>query len=379
MHLDKEQARELWNKYLNGNCSEEERRFVETWYNQAIDEQIGIRPSVTRMARFRPYYLAAALIVTAFAFGFYFYFLNEPNDNSSSPASHVNKDIQPGGNKAQLTLANGQRIQLSGEKEGLIITGNEMTYSDGSSVVGLDNKGTGAHVATQTLRLSTPKGGQYHIILSDGTKVWLNSASALTYPAVFDGNDREVILEGEGFFSVDNRQSTVISKKPFIVTTRGQKATVLGTEFNISAYADETAIKTTLLSGSVKITVLPGNTPDQSLITSHQSLILKPNEQSIFTATGIEVKDADIESSIAWKNGLFHFENTSLEDMMKQISRWYDLDVRYADGVPQARFTGKMRRNLALSEVLSFLKGSDIQFKTQGKTLIIYKQPNNKN
>ena len=367
MQLNKKQAQELWNKYLNGNCSEEEKRFVETWYNYAIDEQTGQYPVITKTTKkFRSYYLAAAVMVVALAFGLYVNFLKEPDDKGIHSALRPDDDIQPGENKALLTLANGQVIQLSGEKQGLVISGNEMIYSDGSPVEGLDNDQTGVSPATQLLQLSTPKGGQYHLILSDGTRVWLNSASTLTYPAAFDGQDRKVTLEGEGFFSVDSRQPTVASKKPFIVKTRHQETIVLGTEFNISAYSDENIIKTTLVNGSVKVTTLNGP----------QSLILKPGEESIFGAGSIYTHPADIQAAIAWKDGLFYFDNTPLEAMMRQISRWYDLDVRYANGVPQERFTGKMLRSLTLSEVLNFLKGSDITFKREGKVLTIYKTTN---
>src|SRR5690606_30339212 len=208
------------------------------------------------------------------------------------------RDIDPGSNRATLTLADGTKVDLSSAQDGIIVGDGGITYSDGSGI--LDNRqqttGNGQTSpmsdVSRLMSLSTPKGGTYQIVLPDGSKVWLNAASTLRYPVRFSGDTRTVFLEGEGFFEVSQQGSspsgirpsrTAHSKQqpaPFIVKTRGQETVVLGTAFSISAYPDQEAVKTTLANGSVRVTSLKGITADQSPVTNHQSLILAPGEQS---------------------------------------------------------------------------------------------------
>ena len=164
--------------------------------------------------------------------------------------------------------------------------------------------------------------------------------------------------------SPDSRQSTVASKKPFIVKTRGQRVAVLGTAFNVAAYSDETEIKTTLITGSVKVT---------AEVSGHaHSLVLKPGEESIREHTGLQKQAADISTATAWKDGIFYFDDTPFDQMMKQLSRWYDIDIVYTTAnVPHITFTGKMSRKVSLDVVLKFLRTSQVDFRVSGRELII--------
>lgn len=284
---------------------------------------------------------------------------------------YVQHNIHPGSNKAVLTLADGTKLDLSTEQEGIVVGNDGITYADGSTVLEAGTERLGDQLLALNT-ISTPRGGQYQIILPDGTKVTLNAASTLKYPSRFTGNTREVFLDGEGYFSVDSRRSAVSSKKPFIVKTKGQQTTVLGTEFNISAYSEEGEIRTTLVSGSVKVTVLPGTTPDRSPVTNHQSHILKPNEQSIVTATGIETKNIDTESSVAWKNGYFMFSNESIYSILRKMSRWYDVDIRYEQDVSGLSFFGIIPRSENISAVLKRLeKTGEVKFRIEGRRISV--------
>lgn len=284
--------------------------------------------------------VAAAAVLIAAAASFY---LLDNRENRITAA-----DVMPGGSKTTLTLADGTKVDLSEAGDGIIVGGDAITYLDGSEI-----SDARYDAASPLMSLTTPKGGTFQVILPDGTNVWLNAASTLRYPGRFSSDKREVFLEGEGFFEVSpqgKRQSA-----PFIVHTAGQQTTVLGTEFNISAYRDDDEIKTTLVNGSVKISALQGNTTDQSPVTDHPSLILKPNEQSINSAAGLQTRTVNIDSEIAWKNGQFHFQNTPLKTVLRMLSRWYDIDV-HEQGLPDNRFYGEIPRQVPLSEVLGIIE-----------------------
>lgn len=249
-------------------------------------------------------------------------------------------DIPPGTNKATLTLADGRIIDLSESETGIVVKDDRIAYHDDLREV-VDLPVTGA----QQLVLAAPKGGTYQLTLSDGTRVWLNAGSTFTYPSGFDKRERLVELEGEAFFEVSK------SVVPFRVRSAGQTVEVLGTTFNISAYPDEPAILTTLVEGSVQVVDSHANTTNR----------LVPGQQSSLQKNGsLKVKKVEVERYIAWKEGLFYFQNTLFEDMMRQISRWYDVEVVYAKAIPNDTFTGTMSRNLSLMTVLELLNVSDV-------------------
>src|SRR5690606_9250112 len=209
------------------------------------------------------------------------------------------------------------------------------------------------------LQLSTPKGGQYQITLPDGSRVWLNSASTLKYPSRFDDNERVVELAGEADFEVSHQFGADSVERvgpgdiPFFVRTKGQVVKVLGTSFNISAYTDDDDLRTTLVTGRVEV----------SNVQRSIARILIPNQQAIMRGDILIVSDVDVAPYIDWKDGFFSFQETSLQDAMRQLSRWYDLEVTYDSSIPTTYFFGKIRRDSSLSKVLKILQKSGLNFK----------------
>ncbi|PPL01779.1 FecR family protein [Parapedobacter indicus] len=331
------------------NLPVNEKRTVDyTIANQAIRETptIKIRHTFWR----RESRVAAILVVALLAFGSYWYLGREKH----SPSTYTGApDKSPGRSQAVLTLADGRAINLSEAQTGIVIS-DEVTYLDGSQVTEDDN----SHVqSSKQHSIATPKGGMYQITLADGSKVWLNAASTLKYPSRFTSKERVVELLGEAYFIVANDK-----KRPFKVITNGQQIEVLGTEFNISAYDDEPEIKTTLVAGAVRIAV----TADH-----HSPTVLRPGEQATLRDDAIMVQKVDVTPYTAWKNSVFHFKNTPFEEMMRQIARWYDVDVIYANKVPKETFTGEMSRNLSLITVLDLLNVSEVRIQFTGNQLIV--------
>nr|WP_315247226.1 FecR domain-containing protein [uncultured Flavobacterium sp.] len=273
------------------------------------------------------------------------------------------KDIAPGGTRGILTLSNGKQIVLSdiSAKDTITQEGEEVTIKmDANGVITYTinpNADVSKADANSFNTLSTPTGGQYNIVLGDGTKVYLNTVSSIKYPTQFNGNQRLVELEGEAYFEVAKNKD-----KPFIVKSGNQSIEVLGTHFNVHAYNNEPITKTTLLEGSVAITY------------KNQKAILKPGQQSNVSdnSNGIAIRKVDTEAAIAWKNGRFKFDNADLKSVMKQLERWYGIKVEYRGDVSDVRFNGGTFMNKNLSEVLKVLELSNIKFKVEGKTIIVY-------
>jgi ferric-dicitrate binding protein FerR (iron transport regulator) len=305
-------------------------------------------------------YAAAVVLLAALTIT-----LNKRQD-IKHPQSLANqyKDLPPGTNKAVLTLADGSTIVLDSAKHGQIA-------SQQHAVIKEDENGKVVYEATDEAQnpatstpaetiamnmLTTPRGGQYQVVLPDGTKVWLNAASSLKYPTAFTGNERRVELTGEAYFEVSKDPS-----KPFNVKTASQTVTVLGTHFNINSYTDEGATKTTLLEGSVRVT---GNTG--------QSVKIKPGQQAINALNSIEINEnANIDEAVAWKNGKFVFSNTDLQTIMRQLSRWYDVDVEYQGKTEQKHYMGRISRNVPVSQIFEILKTSGLNFTINGRKIIV--------
>jgi len=202
---------------------------------------------------------------------------------------------------------------------------------------------------------TTPRGGQYQFILSDGTKVWLNSASSIKYPVQFIGNERKVELTGEAYFEVVHN-----AKMPFRVVSNGQTVEDLGTHFNINAYNDENVIKTTLLEGSVKVSSAAGNNT------------IKPGQQAVLNNGNISViNDADLDAAVAWKNGFFYFDDNNIQEVMRQLARWYDVDIKCEGELPSRQFSGEISRNVKASQILDILSFKKIHYKIDGKSIVI--------
>ncbi|SEN92793.1 protein of unknown function [Mucilaginibacter gossypiicola] len=278
--------------------------------------------------------------------------------------ANQHKDIPPGTNKAVLTLADGSTIVLDSAKHGQIA-------SQQHAVIKEDENGKVVYEATDNAQsptapapaeaiamnmLATPRGGQYQVVLPDGTRVWLNAASSIKYPTAFTGNERRVELTGEAYFEVSKDPS-----KPFNVKTANQTVTVLGTHFNINSYTDEGVTKTTLLEGSVRVT---GNTG--------QSVKIKPGEQAVNSLSYISINaNANIDEAVAWKNGKFVFSNTDLQTIMRQLSRWYDVDVEYQGKTAQKHYMGRISRNVPVSKIFEILKTSGLNFTINGRKIIV--------
>ncbi|MBO9153483.1 FecR family protein [Chitinophaga sp. GCM10012297] len=268
-------------------------------------------------------------------------------------------DVSPGKNGAILTLADGSEMVLDSAGNGVI------TRQNGTAVV-LKNNGlqyTAEGPGTGEMKyntLTTPKGRQFAVVLPDGSKVWLNAASSLHFPVAFNGKERSVEVSGEAYFEVAKDAA-----KPFRVKVPGKiSLEVLGTVFNVNAYTNETNSYTTLVEGAVRIS------PDGK---NGGAVVLKPGDQLQAGGAGMDVtRNANVDKAVAWKNGLFNFEGVGLREMMRQLERWYDLEVVYEGNVPDVRFFGEMSRKLKLSDVLTGLERSDVHFRLEeGRRLIV--------
>lgn len=263
-------------------------------------------------------------------------------------------DIAPGTNRATLELADGRKVDLSEAQTGIVV-GDGIRYLDGSVVWPQDHTD---HPSPATLyTLTTPKGGTYQVTLPDGTKVWLNAASTLTYPSRFDGEKREVEISGEGYFSVARDTS-----RPFRVISRGQAVEVLGTEFNITAYADEPGTKTTLVEGVVRV----------ASTTNHQPPItLRPGQQATLNGPDIDIREVNILSQTAWKDGMMVWADVPLSQAIRQIERWYDVEFESYPADWDGTLGGSVPREVNLSEVLAALElNTGFNFRIAGRRVI---------
>ncbi len=298
---------------------------------------------------------AAAAIFLVLAAGAA-YFLRQPAPVTTPPLV-VNKpptiqhDVLPGSDKATLTLSDGSTVALGAAGQQVIREGNtairkvngELQYKDGSA-------GKGNSYNT----LATPHGGQFQLLLPDGTAVWLNAASSIRYPVAFNGHERSVELTGEAYFEVARNAA-----QPFRIKAGNQVIEVLGTHFNVNAYADEPEMKTSLLEGAVKV----GNT------------MLKPGEQAHVARNGdiTVTREPRIANAVAWKEGFFVFNNDNLQTVMREIARWYDVTVVYQPNINNSQqFSGRIDRSLTLSQVLSGLAQTKAHFSIEnGRNVVI--------
>lgn len=301
-----------------------------------------------------PRIAAAASLLLVIGAGLLFY-------KHSRPGTEVQftyqNDIPPGQYKATLTLANGQTVALSSAKKELIAS-NQFHYSDGSPITGSGRSQAGLNT------IKTPNGGQYTVTLPDGTRVWLNAASSLKFPAHFSDEVRKVELTGEGYFEVAKvtvkGKNKLAQRQPFIVYTDQQQVEVLGTHFNINAYANEVNVKTTLVEGSVRVSA------------GSDQVMLIPGQQARLNGRDLKVMPANLEDDLAWKNGYFRFNDESIESVMRKLSRWYNLDVQYQGSVSNESFNGKISRNNNISQVLNALESTKtVHFKIEGRRITV--------
>lgn len=303
--------------------------------------------------------MAAAAVVILVISGVSYWILTKENKGkviASAGPSEKSEAILPGGNHAILTMADGSTILLDSIQNGHIHQGNAIINKQTGLLIynGQLSSNSGTNVAYNTL--TTPRGGQYQVVLPDGSKVWLNASSSLYFPTAFIGKQRDVELTGEAYFEVAKNK-----EKPFHVKVNGMQIEVLGTHFDVNAYADEDDIKTTLLEGSVKI--------ERGSISG----LLKPGQQGVLEKKNndLEIKKANMDEVIAWKNGLFQFDGADIKTIMREIGRWYDVDIIYAAKVPVRSFEGKISRDAQLSDVLKILELSNVKFDVEGKKIIV--------
>ncbi|MEO6720212.1 MAG: FecR domain-containing protein [Ferruginibacter sp.] len=314
----------------------------------------------------------AAAVLIFLSVGFIYLFNKNSTDKNkfavNSKTNHqVTKDLAPGTNNAILTLANGNTIILDSASNGVLARQGEVKIvnKDGRLIYNDQvNKSNGDIVYN---KMETRRGGQYQLTLADGSKVWLNAASSILFPNVFSGNERIVEITGEVYFEVAKNMG-----KPFKVkfnTPSGMPAEieVLGTHFNINAYSDEASVKSTLLEGSIKLTNNISEKGDQ------KQIVLKPGQQALLNKQGaIKMEEnTDVEEAVAWKNGMFQFNRATIEVIMRQVERWYDVDVVYMGTKPAGHYQGEISRNVNASEMLKVLQTSGIRFNIENRKITV--------
>lgn len=307
----------------------------------------------------------AASLLVILSIGLYFYSNRTFDDQKTIAKSEIIKQkviIQPGGDKAVLTLSDGSKIILEDAKKGLLANqagvsiqktaDGELLYSFAKNMRRIPEANPSEVIYN---KIETPFGGKYQINLPDGSKVWLNSASSLRFPAFFSGKTREVELNGEAFFDVAKNPDM-----PFKVVTKDQIVEVLGTQFNINSYADEESFKTTLIEGSVKV------------IYKDRIILLNPGQQFQPSLKSSKVIEADTEEVTAWKNGYFLFKDEDIQSIMRKISRWYNVEVSYSGEIPDVGFGGNISRSKGIDEVLNVLQLTDaVHFKVEGRRITV--------
>ncbi|PUZ22435.1 FecR family protein [Chitinophaga costaii] len=373
-------------KYKSGNLSPDEEAALFSWYHQAAisdvqrllhaagepagrempltfrnqlessldaaDTSIKAVPAVSgKLRRLHiGWWIAASLLIMA---GVTYLLRRQPTASPAAVIAHV--DVAPGRSGALLTLANGVVVNLDSAGNTAIVAqqGAQLDTLKGQlNYAGHQPAAT--DVAYNTI--TVPAARQFKVVLADGTSVWLNAGSALRYPTAFNGPERSVTISGEAYFEVAPR-----AQQPFQVkVSDGSTISVLGTQFNVNAYTDEQAVRTTLVSGSLRVSA------------SGKDLLLQPGQQAV-AANGVQlVKAANIAQAVAWKEGIFDFDKMDVAAVMRQLARWYDLQIIYENGVPDTRFYGEIGRNLQLSDVLEGLRLSGLHCRLEaGRRLIV--------
>lgn len=329
---------------------------IEKILFQRIEKKIDQKSKKTKVIRYRFWPIAIASSVLIMTFTVLFFYAK--SDMKSSHYVIVN-DIDPGGEKATLTLADGSVINLEDQEIGEINNENfaTITKNENGQII---YQAKDAHLDEQALTyhtISTPLGGKYKIVLADGTQVWLNASSSLHFPTSFAAQERVVSIVGEAFFEVAKE-----ADRPFKVQCGNQVIEVLGTQFNVNAYQNESNIKTTLTEGSVNI------------IVENSEKTIKPGEQFVLDKEGkTSVNKVNIDQVVAWKQDVFHFWKTDIRDIMKQLARWYDIEVVFEGSTKSEYITGFISRNVSISNVLRMLEETgDIKFRVEGNLVTVY-------
>lgn len=368
--MESEFYKELVNRYLEKKLGEEELEVffhlldegkLDAYLLESMDTVIRGKEQEAPVVplKQRPFYyvyrIAAAVIIIALGVALYRYpFRPVPEPRQAAVKT---APVIPGGNNAVLTLGDGKRIILNHAPDGTLEQGASFSVrKEKDGLVVFDVNGTDITGTPQgTNKIETPKGGMYQVVLPDGSLVWLNNASSISFPTRFAANERRVRITGEAYFEVKHDKT-----KPFRVLSDGQEVEVLGTRFNVNAYKDEAAVRTTLLEGSVQIR------------TGQKSGLLKPGFQAVLKGPeSIMIRPADLESVMAWKEGFFQFDRADIPTLMRQLARWYDIDIKYTGAIPKDEFVGKIKRSEDIQKVLEILRYGKVKFRLEGRTLIV--------
>jgi transmembrane sensor len=353
--MNKEENSQDWEEMLEEliMLEEENNQYNRERWQPIVEKIVKHKPATKKIFRIPRWSVAASILLVLGIAG---WLLFRKSGHSQPVVVQQPEQIAPGKEGAVLTLSDGSKMVLDSLGNGIVATqsGTTIELKNGRLTYQASGR-TGAEILYNTM--STPRGRQFQLSLPDGSKVWLNAESSIRYPVDFTGNQRKVEITGEAYFEVVKNTA-----KPFIVAINPQTTVeVLGTHFNINAYNNEPAIATTLLEGAVKF--------------SHekQQSLLKPGQQARAATTGkiSIVNDADIDKVMAWKNGAFNFEGASLEQLMRQLERWYDITVVYENGIPQKEFTGEIGRNVKLADVVEALHSLGVNLRLEGRTLIV--------
>lgn len=383
----KEHITKLFEKYLNDQYTEDELNELIDYFHSneheehllhLLEDNLSKNPSVeketilsidkkiaqnlfkrTRPTRIRKLrkllaYASAILVFFIAGLGIYHYLLSE----KEKPAVYSNNTesiILPGGNRATITLDNGQVVSLSEDQEGILHKDNRLVYADGATVEDLET--------AQLITLSTPKAGQYTVTLNDGTKVWLNAVSEIKFPSKFDSKERRVEIKGEVYFEVAPDE-----QRPFIVHTEKQNIRVLGTQFNVQAYNDEPLQYTTLIEGKVAVRSNEGH--EEFHLTAGQQAISRFDNE-------LTITKVDPSEYTSWKDGIITLNNYNLTEILRQLERWYDVSFeRIPEGVGAERIFGMISRDVTLNDLLETLTDNykRIKFQIEGRRIMILKE-----
>jgi transmembrane sensor len=366
---------ELRERYFSGQCGpddvkrlleyEGDFRLLEIPWTPEMGKEHEIKEKILkglhldmfprRFKNWRLFSAAAAILLCSTSGLFFFTKTHLSSPQVVNVPRKARTVILPGSNKAILTLSDGSHINLDDSKQGLLCKQGGVRI--GKEAHGLVYAGSPTNSeVTLYNTISTPRGGEYQVVLSDGTKVWLNSASALKFPATFRGKQRIVELTGEAYFEVAPNKNM-----PFKISLNKMAIEVLGTHFNVSAYPDEAEVKTTLLEGSVKLS------------SAAAISILKPGQQGVFSKDkDFRIHQVDVQEAIAWKNGYFIFDNENIQSIMRKVSRWYDVDIAYSGNIDEGNFGGTVSRFKSVSGILKSLElTGTVHFKVSGRRITV--------
>lgn len=387
--MNKAEVEKLLEKYKDGQFTDQEKALVESWHlyeiskkqsdldhQDIMDAKHKIWQSIETQAEFKTSHYklwikVAAAAVVLFFIGFVVNLQLKKYSQTHLSVGNKHNIIKPGGNKATLTLADGSKISLTDATNGIIAkqAGINITKTRNGELIYTATAKNTDNAKYSFNTIETPRGGQYQINLPDGTKVWLNAESSLKYPTTFNAAERIVQLKGEAYFEVAKLANKKGVRVPFKVNSdigagRNQQVEVLGTHFNINAYANEPNNKTTLLEGSVKV----------SNLSTLASNILKPGQQSVIASSSnfVLVRNVDAEDAITWKDGFFSFNDENLQTIMNKISRWYNVDIDYRGAKMDKLFGGRISRFNSVNEVLETLQATgDVHFKIEERRILV--------